>query len=108
MSILSKSEIISKLKDIKPIYEKDGIYLEGIFGSYARDEAKENSDIDLLYELDEKIFLAKYPAFRAFSKLTQIKEELQIIFQKKVDLADKSTLRDETKQYILKDLIYAN
>jgi len=108
MPILLKSEVLAKLKELKPIYEKDGIYLEGIFGSYARDEAKDSSDIDLLFELDEKVFLAKYPAFRAFSKLTQIKEELQAIFDKKVDLADKATLRDETKQHILKDLIYAN
>lgn len=107
MSKLTKSEIIVKIKELKPVYEKDGIILLGLFGSYARGEEKEDSDIDILYDIDLRTFLSKYPGFRAFSRLTDMKEELKNIFHKSVDIADKSTLNTDTKQYILKDLIYA-
>ena len=108
MSILTKEEIISKLKELKPKYEKDGFIILGLFGSYARGEADDSSDIDILYDLNDKVFLSKYPAFRAFSKLREVKEELENIFHKKIDIADKTTLNKIGRDYILRDTIYAN
>lgn len=52
--MINSNEIILKLKEIKPIYEKEGMKLIGIFGSFAKNSATENSDIDILYELDTK------------------------------------------------------
>ena len=40
MSTLNKSDILLKIKQLQPIYIEDGFIIEGIFGSYARDEAK--------------------------------------------------------------------
>lgn len=50
MSKLDSKIILNKLKDINPSIEKDGIKLLGLFGSYSRDEATRNSDIDILIE----------------------------------------------------------
>lgn len=47
--MINSNEIILKLKEIKPIYEKEGMKLIGIFGSFAKNSATENSDIDILY-----------------------------------------------------------
>lgn len=48
MSILTKSTILSKLKELKPVFEKEGFIIKALFGSYSRDEADENSDVDIL------------------------------------------------------------
>ena len=46
---MSRSDIINILKDFKNHHaEKYGILLLGIFGSVARDEAKETSDVDIV------------------------------------------------------------
>ena len=46
---MSRSDIINILKDFKNHHaEEYGILLLGIFGSVARDEAKETSDVDIV------------------------------------------------------------
>ena len=40
--------------------------LIGIFGSFAKNSATENSDIDILYELDTKKFYERNEGFKSF------------------------------------------
>ena len=40
--MIQKNEIISKLKELKPLYSKEGFIIKGLFGSYSRDEATTN------------------------------------------------------------------
>lgn len=47
--MLQKSEILSKLKELKPTYEEEGLILLGLFGSYAKDSQNNFSDIDIVY-----------------------------------------------------------
>lgn len=103
---MDKNTILLKLRELKPFYEKEGLILVGLFGSFARDEAKSDSDIDILYDLEPQKFLSLYPGFQAFSKLSDVKNELKTIFQRDIDFADKSTLNVVGKKYILKDTIY--
>ena len=84
---MEKSEILEKLKNIKPKYENEGIKLQGLFGSYAKDKADEFSDIDILYSLDYEKFSKKYKdGFSKLLRLEDIKSELEKLFGKKVDL----------------------
>lgn len=47
-----KNKILSLLKEITPILlEKYGVTRIGIFGSVARDDASEESDVDIVYEM---------------------------------------------------------
>ncbi len=48
---MKKEEILNKLKEIKPLYEKEGLEILGVFGSYAKDTQNEFSDIDIAYRL---------------------------------------------------------
>ena len=49
---MSRSEIIQILKEFKEQYsEKYGILLIGLFGSVARDEAKKDSDVDVVVKI---------------------------------------------------------
>ena len=72
---MKKEEILHKLKEIKPLYEKEGLEILGLFGSYAKDTQNEFSDIDIAYRLDYNKFSQKY--VDGFSKLLRIEEMKQ-------------------------------
>ena len=72
---MKKEEILNKLKEIKPLYEKEGLEILGVFGSYAKDTQDEFSDIDIAYRLDYNKFSQKY--VDGFSKLLRIEEMKQ-------------------------------
>ncbi|MEA2013479.1 MAG: nucleotidyltransferase domain-containing protein, partial [Verrucomicrobiota bacterium] len=49
-----KNIILEYLKKKKDVFKKEyGITELGLYGSYARDEATENSDVDIFYERDK-------------------------------------------------------
>ncbi len=102
-----KEAIIDKLSEIKPILQKDGIKIIGIFGSYARDDYTQESDIDILYELDDpEKFAKEYNGWGAFTKLAQTKEYISKKLGRKVDFVSKDSLNRVGKRFILKDLHY--
>ena len=103
--MLTKNTILKKLKELKPLFEKEDVKLLGLFGSYSRDEAKEDSDIDILIETTPK-FLKKHIGWEAFVKLDELKNILQKSFNKKVDIVDKQGLLDHNNTYILNKAIY--
>ena len=100
-----KEEILDKLKSLKPVFAKDGVLLLGIFGSFARGEEKEGSDIDLLIETTPR-FLQRHKGFGYFAKLNKIREQLQKEFGTTVDLVDKEGLIQHNNDHILKSALY--
>jgi len=102
--ILSKNMILDKLKQLKPIYLKEGFIIKGLFGSYARDEAKEESDIDLLVEATPE-FASKY-GFQAIERIKKIESELTSSFGIQVHLADSTGMGKTAKKYIIDRAIY--
>ena len=105
MSVLVKSEILEKLKELKAVYNQEGFIIEGLFGSYSSGEANEDSDIDILYDV-ETIFLEKYKGFVSVSKILDIQNELSSIFHKKVELTSSSGLSKRIQENILAKTIY--
>ncbi len=68
----------------------------GIFGSFARNEHKPGSDIDILVSFKEPISLFD---------LVKIERELTKLLDMKVDLVTEPAIKNEKlKNYILKDL----
>lgn len=54
--MITKSEIVRKLKELKPkLYTDYSVKGIGLFGSYSDNTYTENSDIDLLIELEKPI-----------------------------------------------------
>jgi len=99
--VLNRENIITKLKELKPIYEKEGIVLLGLFGSYAKDKQTRFSDIDVAYRLEYDKFSQNYiGGFSKILRIDAIKEELQSIFHKQIDLVPNSN------KSIVKDIIY--
>ena len=91
-----------KILDILKIFknnnsDKYGIESLALFGSFARNEQKDDSDVDILVSL-------KRPSLYLYAAL---KNDLESILHREVDIISaKSRLREEFKQSISKDLIY--
>jgi uncharacterized protein len=68
----------------------------GIFGSYARGEAKPNSDLDILIDFDHRINLLE---------LIGLEQELSAKLGVKVDLVTARSVHPTLKKHIHKDLI---
>ena len=100
---MNKEEILKKLKENREKIKEFGVKRIGIFGSFARDEAGERSDIDIIVEFDlEGLTFDKYLAFEEF---------LQTLFSKEVDIITKDGLEsiriEHIKDEIKRSIIYA-
>lgn len=94
----SKTEILNKLRELKPILSKEyAVRRIGLFGSFADNSADENSDIDLLVELDKPI------GWKFFS----LEIYLEKVFKRKIDLVTKNALKEQIKDEILNKVNYA-
>jgi predicted nucleotidyltransferase len=96
--MLTKNEILEKLKELKPILYKEYAVKEiGVFGSFSTDEANNDSDIDILVELDKPI------GWKYFT----LEMYLEKTFGRKIDLVTKNALKEQIKEGILNQVNYA-
>ncbi|MGL5278173.1 MAG: nucleotidyltransferase family protein [Cetobacterium sp.] len=90
---INKESILSILKALDK--EKYSILEIGLFGSYAREEETDSSDIDIIVKIEFKKGM-----YRNFCAL---QEELENTFGKKVDLVEKSVFDYKFKNPDVKD-----
>jgi uncharacterized protein len=91
------AEILSMLERHKPkLYEKYPIKSLAIFGSYARRENNDNSDLDLMVEFKDKVGI----------KFIELAEEIEQIVGLKVDLVSRKGIKEKYYKSIHNDLIY--
>ena len=79
---------------LRCVLEEYGVVRAGIFGSHVRGEQSENSDVDVLVELDEGFDLIEF---------IKIKNLLEEAVEMKVDLVEYENIRDELRESILKE-----
>ena len=95
--MLSKEEILTKLKELKPTLSKDYAVKEiGLFGSFSEEKNDEKSDIDILIELEKPI------GWKFFT----LEIYLEKIFNRKIDLVTKNALKEQIRQDILNQVNY--
>lgn len=95
--MLNKSEIESKLRNLKPILsDKYSVIRIGYFGSYSRNEQTEKSDIDILVEFSKPI------GWAFFDLQEMLENELKI----KVDLVSNKAIKEQLKESILHQVKY--
>lgn len=95
---MSKEEILHILLSLKEKIKKDyKAEVKGIFGSYARLDNDEQSDIDLLVEFAEEADLFDMAGLSLF-----LEEKLN----RKIDIVPRDSLREEIKDNILEETIY--
>lgn len=96
---MKKEDILDFIKLHKQeLSTRFGVVKIGLFGSYARDEQGEDSDVDVAVELDSP------NTFRSFFGL---KAYLEDNLHKKIDLGIESVLKPAIKDQILREIIYA-
>ncbi len=94
----SKLHILSFLSDHKEALKQNfGVTQIGLFGSYARDDANEESDVDIAVEIEAP------NKFRSFFGL---KNYLETNLYPKIDLGIESTLKPIAKEFVKKEIIY--
>ncbi|NLO01509.1 MAG: nucleotidyltransferase family protein [Bacteroidales bacterium] len=95
--MLTRKEILYKLKELKPILYKDFAVKEiGLFGSFSDESHTEDSDIDLLVELEKPI------GWKFFS----LELYLEKIFNRKIDLVTKNAIKEQIRDSILQKIKY--
>lgn len=91
------AKIKEELKKVKPeIMEKFKVKEIAIFGSYARGEQTDESDIDILVTFEDEATLFDLINLQIF---------LEERFHRKVDIVSKRALRGKLKSYILSEVI---
>ena len=101
---MKKEDILKQLKELKNHYLAEGFVIEGLFGSYAKDEANESSDVDILVEA-KPFFVERY-GIKSIKRIKQIQKEISSLLGISVDFADKTGLSKTGKKFIIDKTIY--
>lgn len=79
-------------KTVLPVLERNDVVQAGIFGSYARSEAKRGSDVDML---------VKFKGRKSLLDLVGLKLELEEKLKRTVDIVEYSTIKPLLRKIIL-------
>ena len=75
---MNKEYILNKLKENKEVLKEFGVINIGLFGSYVVGTATEESDIDILVEMED--------TGRMYFRMGKVEYFLEDMFNKKIDL----------------------
>lgn len=76
-----------------------GVHRIGLFGSFARNEANQQSDIDLLTQF--------IPEKKTLKNFINLGDFLELLFNRKVEIVTPQSLSKYIGPYILKEVRYA-
>lgn len=91
--IENMDELLAK---IAPILRHHRVLRAAVFGSFARQEMKESSDVDILVELEED---------KSLLDLVALKLDLEEALGRTVDLVEYSTIHPRLRDQILKEQV---
>lgn len=95
----NKEQILQRLREVKPLLKQKYHITElALFGSYARDEQTEKSDIDIMIDLNDKSF-RNYLAAIDILELQFPGIEVQVV--------SKAAIKPQYFEYVKPDLLYA-
>lgn len=99
MPVLTLDSVIDKLRRHKSMFERDyGVKRIGVFGSVARNEADETSDVDIVVEMTEPDLFY----------LVHIKDTLSEDLERPVDIVSlRETMNVYLKKRIQSEAVYA-
>ena len=93
----TKQEIYARLRELKPHLRHEYAVKEiGVFGSFSEGDFSDESDIDILVELEKPI------GWKFFS----LELYLEQVFNRKIDLVTKNALKEEIRDTILNQVKY--
>ena len=86
---------INDLQSIVPILKQNDVEFAGVFGSRARGDAREDSDLDLLIRFSKP---------KGFIKFIHLENELTKLLNTKVDLVTERSLKKYVRENAMQDL----
>jgi len=93
-------DVLSLLRKHEPeLKERFGVAKIGIFGSFARGEARPDSDVDILVTFHD--------GKKTFDNFMGTRFYLEDLFRRKVDLVTDAALKPLIRDPIMKEVIYA-
>ena len=94
---MTRNEILATLRSFQDQIARDYLArIDGIFGSYARGEERQDSDLDVLATFDDGANLLHLVGLARF---------LEDTFHCKVDVVSRGALRREIEPHVMKDLV---
>ncbi len=95
----TSNEIMEMLNSNMNNIEKFHVSKVGLFGSFARDEQNDKSDIDILVEFKE--------GYETFDNYMDLKFYLEALFHRKVDVVIFNSIKPLMKPSIMRSVKYA-
>ena len=97
---MKRSDVLRILHEKRgELYDKYGVKSLALFGSVARDEARPDSDVDLLVEFDRPVGLFAFIGLQQF---------LETLLGSKVDLGTLRSLKPRLKDSVLQEAIHVS
>ncbi|MGB5772788.1 MAG: nucleotidyltransferase family protein [Crocosphaera sp.] len=96
---MNKEELIKFLKQNLTVIKSYAVTSLALFGSFARDEAKSNSDLDLLVEFEGVVTFDNYMDLKFF-----LEDSLGL----SVDLVSRKMLKPQLLESVEKEAIYVS
>jgi uncharacterized protein len=101
---MKSDEIISKLRAHESELRAAGVTSLALFGSAARGEQREDSDIDVVVKLSDE---ARRGGFAYFGRIDSLSRRLAEILKRPVDVIAEPIMKDRLRREIEKDRIVA-
>jgi predicted nucleotidyltransferase len=92
--------IVEKKQAIKQTCLKYGATAVRVFGSCARNDYDEKSDIDVLVRLPKELTGIKY-----FARLADLENELKNVLGVDVDVVDEASIKGKLRDRVLKEAV---
>ncbi|MCA1617938.1 MAG: nucleotidyltransferase family protein [Acidobacteria bacterium] len=99
MSVRTKEDVFTLLRQNGEQLRRFGVGRISVFGSFARGEPNDESDVDILVEFE--------PGGKSFDNFLALAEFLEEIFERKVDLLTPESLNPRFGHHILNEAEHA-
>ena len=93
---MSRDEIVKSIQAHRAQLDELGVASLALFGSAARGETREDSDVDVLVQFEGRTTFDRYMDLKLF---------LEEILGRRVDLVTEAALRDEIRARVQQDLL---
>ena len=94
---MTRDDILKAIGENRPRLAALGVRELALFGSFARNEGTSDSDVDFVVELSEK----------SFDRYMDLKEFLEQLLGRRVDLVLKSAIKTRLRERILREAVRA-
>ena len=94
---MTRDELLQTLRVHKPVLrERFGVTSLSLFGSFARDEGRDDSDVDVLVDYDGPATSKSFFGVQFY---------LEDLLGRRIDLVTNKALRKEFRPYVERDLV---